>query len=116
MTAALAAIAVVLALAIIRLPLLVTAGLVTVSAILLLTFAYPLFGLGITLILGPFGALESVVLGSSLLDSGQLALMLTLAAWIGSGLARRRLRIPATAFNLPWLLFIFIAILTLLDS
>lgn len=115
-TAALAAIAVVLALAIIRLPLLVTAGLVTVSAILLLTFAYPLFGLGIALILGPFGALESVVLGSSLLDSGQLALMLTLAAWIGSGLARRRLRIPATAFNLPWLLFIFIATLTLLDS
>ncbi len=115
-TAALVAVAVALALAIARLPLAAVAGLVVVPALLLLTLAYPLFGLGVALVLGPFGALEGIVLGSSLLDSGQIALLITLAAWIGSGLARRRLRIPATSFNLPWLLFVLIAALTLLDA
>lgn len=91
-------------------------GLVAVVAIVLLTLAYPLFGLGLALVLGPFGALESIVWGGSFLDTGQLALMLTFAAWIGAGLARRRLSIHATAFNLPWLLFVAIAALSLLDS
>lgn len=115
-TAALVAIGVSLALAIVHLPLPAAAGLVVVPAILLLTLTYPLFGLGMALVLGPLGALEDIVLGSSLFDSGQIALLITLAAWIGSGLARRRLRIPATVFNLPWLLFVIIAALTLLDA
>ena len=115
-TAALIAIAIVLALAIVRLPLPAAAALVAVPFVLLLTFAYPLFGLGVALVLGPLGALEGIVLGSSRLDSGQIALMLTLAAWIGSSLARRRLGIPVTTFNLPWLLFVLIAALSLLDT
>lgn len=45
-----------------------------------------------------------------------MALMLTFAAWIGTGLARRRLLIPRTGFNIPWLLFILIAALSLLDA
>lgn len=102
--------------AIVRLPLPAAVGLVVLPAILLLTLARPLFGLGVALVLGPFGALESVILGNSLLDSGQIALLVTLSAWIGAGLARRRLRIPATAFNLPWLLFFAIAALSLLDA
>lgn len=115
-TGALIAISVVLALAIARLPLPAAVGLVVLPAILLLTLARPLFGLGVALVLGPFGALESVILGNPLLDSGQIALMVTLSVWIGAGLARRRLAIPATTFNLPWLLFFFIAALSLLDA
>ncbi len=115
-TAALVLAAVALALLIARLPLPLAAGLVLGAAGLLITLVYPLFGLGVALLLGPFGALESIVFGPTLLDSGQIALLLTFAAWIGGGLARRRLQIPASPFNLPWLLFVLVALLSLLDA
>jgi O-antigen ligase len=70
----------------------------------------------LALALGPFGALENVVLGDMLFDSGQIALLLALASWVAAGLARRDLRIPRTPFNLPWLLFVAIASLSLLDA
>ncbi len=89
---------------------------VILPAVLVLILFYPLLGLGLALVLGPFGALESIIFGSALLDSGQMALMFTFVAWIGSGLARRRLHIPNTPFNLPWLLFFSIAALSLLDT
>lgn len=115
-TAALVVVAIVVALAIGRLPLPVAGVLVILPAVLILILIYPLWGLGLALVLGPFGALESIIFGSALLDSGQMALMFTFVAWIGSGLARRRLHIPNTPFNLPWLLFFFIAALSLLDT
>lgn len=108
--------AVLVALAIAFLPLPLAAGLLFGAAIFLLVVLYPIIGLGLALILGPFGALEAVVLGPALLDSGQLALLFAFAAWIGTGLARRRLYIAATPFNVPWLLFLSIAALTLLDA
>lgn len=108
--------AVVLALLIAWLPLPLAAGLVLGAAGILITLVYPLFGLGVALVLGPFGALESIVFGPTLLDSGQIALLLTFAAWIGGGLARRRLKIPASPFNVPWLLFVLVALLSLLDA
>lgn len=108
--------AVILAVLISRLPLLMAAGLILGAALLIVTLLFPLFGLGVALLLGPFGALEAIILGPTLLDSGQIALLLTIAAWIGTGLARRRLRIPSTVFNVPWLLLILIAALTLLDA
>ena len=111
-----ALVGVVLALLIARLPLPLAAGLVLGTAGVLITLVYPLFGLGVALLLGPFGALESIVFGPTVLDSGQIALLLTLAAWVGGGLARRRLRIPASPFNLPWLLFVVVAFLSLLDA
>ena len=108
--------AVLVALAIALLPLPLAAGLLFGTAILLLAVLYPIFGLGLALILGPFGALEAVVLGPALLDSGQIALLFAFAAWIGTGLARRRLYITATSFNIPWFVFLSIAALTLLDA
>ncbi|HEY1409156.1 MAG TPA: O-antigen ligase family protein [Promineifilum sp.] len=96
-------------LAIARLPLPMAAGLLVVAAVALLTIFNPLFGLGLALLLGPFGALEKVILGDSLFDSGQLSLLLTLAVWIASGMARRRLVIPRVSFNLPWFLFVIVA-------
>lgn len=116
LTLALTLTALLLGLLIARWPLPLAAGLVLGAAGILVTLVYPLFGLGLALLLGPFGALESIVFGPTLFDSGQIVLMLTLAAWIGGGLARRRLRIPATPFNAPWLLFVAVALLSLLDA
>ena len=110
------ALAVLLAVAIARLPLPLVAGLLAAAAVLLLTVVRPLFGLGMALLLGPFGALESVILGNPPLDSGQLALLLTFAAWLGAGLARRRLIIPASSFNLPWLLWLGVAAFSLVGA
>ncbi len=108
--------AVVAAWLIIRLPLPVAAVVLAAVAAIVLTFVQPLVGLGLALLLGPWGALENVALGSSLFDSGQLALLLTLAAWLASCLARRRVIVPFTPLNLPWLLFIVVALLSLLDA
>ncbi len=114
--AGLSAVAVVAALLIARLPLPLAVVLVLGTAVVVLTFIQPLVGLGLTLLLGPWGALQNVVLGSSLLDAGQLALALTVAAWPGSCLARRRLVVPFTPLNLPWLLFMLVAVVSLLDA
>lgn len=103
-------------LVIIALPLPVAAALIAIPAVLLLVVVYPLLGLGLALLLGPLGALEAIVFGPALLDSGQIALLLTIAAWVGSGLARRRLTIPATAINIPWLLFVAIVAISLIDA
>ena len=99
-----------------RLPLPMAWGLVVGAALLIATLVYPLVGLGVALLLGPFGALEAIILGPTLLDSGQIVLLLTVAAWIGTGLARRRLRIASSVFNVPWILLILIAALSLLDA
>ncbi|MCB8934602.1 MAG: hypothetical protein H6663_03985 [Candidatus Promineofilum sp.] len=105
-----------MALLISRLPLPMAGGLVVGAALLIATLVYPLVGLGVALLLGPFGALEAIILGPTLLDSGQIVLLLTVAAWIGTGLARRRLRIASSVFNVPWILLILIAALSLLDA
>lgn len=81
-----------------------------------LTIINPLVGLGLALFLGPFGALEGIVFGNTLLDSGQAALLLSFAAWFGLSLARRRLNIPNTSLNVPLLLFIVVALLSLLNA
>lgn len=99
-----------------RLPLTWAAGLVVGTAVLLLTFIQPLIGLGVALLLGPLGALENILLGGTALDSGQVLLLLTLAAWLARGLRRRQLVIPGTFLNLPLLLFLFVMALTLLNA
>ncbi len=110
------ALAILLAVAIAQLPLPLAAGLLGAAVVLLLTIVRPLFGLGVALLLGPFGALERVILGNPPIDSGQMALLLTFAAWLGAGLARRRLVIPASSFNLPWLLWLGVAALSVVGA
>lgn len=99
-----------------RLPLPYVAALGGAAVVVVLTLIYPLIGLAAALVLGPFGALENVILGGTALDSGQLALLLTPAAWVAAGLARRRLVVPRTPLNLPLAIFLFVAGLTLLDA
>lgn len=90
--------------------------LVAGAAVILLTIVQPLFGLALALLAGPFGALEQLLSGSSSLDSGQLLLFLTFAAWIARGLARRKISLPRTFLNLPFLLLISIGLVSLLGA
>ncbi|MEW5989441.1 MAG: hypothetical protein AB1791_22670, partial [Chloroflexota bacterium] len=71
-----------------QLPLPAAAGLVGGAAVLLLVFIQPLCGLALALLAGPWGAYENIILGNTLLDSGQALLLLTLVAWIGRGALR----------------------------
>ncbi len=105
-----------LGLALARLPLLWAAGLVGGTAVFLLILIYPWTGLGLALLLGPLGALESVLGRSSPLDSGQMMLLLTLAVWLARSLRRRQIYIPRTFLDIPLLLFLFIMALTLLNA
>ncbi len=116
LSAALLLIAVTAALAIARLPLLTAAVACVAVVVVLLTLIEPLFGLGLALVLGPFGALENVILGNALLDSGQLLLLLTVAAWVAGNLARRRFFIPVLPLNLPLALLLLALAVSLLDA
>ncbi|MCP4426746.1 MAG: O-antigen ligase family protein [Chloroflexi bacterium] len=108
--------AVLLGLGLARLPLLWAAGIVGGTAVFLIILIYPWLGLGLALLLGPLGALESALGFNSPLDSGQLALTLTLAVWLGRGLRRRQIIIPRLFLNIPLLIFLFVAALTLINA
>jgi O-antigen ligase len=86
------------------------------SAVFLLNFNKPLVGLGVTLLLGPLGALESLLTGGSSLDSSQVMLLLTVAAWIARRLSRRHFALPYTRLNVPLFLFLAVTFLTLLAA
>jgi putative inorganic carbon (HCO3(-)) transporter len=87
------------------------AGLILVAALVLIaTLIEPLAGLLLTLLAGPFGALESVILGGTSFDSGQLLLLLTLAAWLARSVARREIRLPRPDRTVALALALFVAI------
>ncbi|MEM7111333.1 MAG: O-antigen ligase family protein [Chloroflexota bacterium] len=109
-------IAVLLGLLVATLPLTYAGLVIATTAVFLLTFVQPLVGLGLALLLGPLGAWENVLFGATILDSGQLSLLLTIAVWGARGLRNGRLLLPHTALNWPLALFLFIAGLTLLDA
>ncbi|GIK55187.1 MAG: O-antigen polymerase [Chloroflexota bacterium] len=108
--------AVLLGILVARLPLVWAVGLVGGTAVLLLTFINPLVGLFAALLAAPWGAWENIVWGPSLLDSGQFLLLVTLAVWLGRGLAYRRIFIPRTFLTVPLVLFIFVSALSLLNA
>lgn len=82
----------------------------------LLIFVEPLAGIALMLCVGPWGALENVVLGDRLLDSGQILFFATTGAWVANGLVRRRLYLPPLFFTIPLALFGFIGAFSLLDA
>ena len=112
------AVALAAGLAIIVLPLPAAGLLVVGVAILLSTLIEPLVGLTLTLLLGPWGALENIILGGSSFDTGQLLLLLTLAAWLARSVARREIRLPALdkGVALAFLLFVTFGALSLLQE
>ena len=98
------------------LPLTTALSIFAATAIVLLALIQPLTALALALIAGPFGALENVILGGLSLDSGQLLLLLALAAWIGRLLISRRVDLPRTPLKIPILLFLAVAALSLLAA
>ena len=84
--------------------------------ILLLTLRRPLLAVALMLVAGPWGALESVALGTASLDSGQLLFLFAVALWLARGVLRRRILIPHTFLNLPLALFLSIVALSLLGA
>ena len=105
-------------LAIITLPLPAAALLIGSAAVVLGTLIEPLVGLALTLLAGPFGALENVILGGTSFDSGQLLLILTLVAWLARSVIRREIR-PLSldkGVALAYLFFVSFAALSLLGA
>ena len=99
-----------------RLPLLWGVALVGGTAVFLITIIYPFAGLGLTLLLGPLGALEKVLFGDSPLDSGQMMLLFAIGAWLARSMSRRRIMIRHAWLSVPLMVFIFVGALTLLDA
>lgn len=99
-----------------QLPLLWGLGLVVGTAVILLIIIQPLFGLALALLAAPFGALENVVLGPSLFDSGQLILFFTIGVWIARGLTRRKIYLPQTFLNVPLAVFLFVTAVSLIGA
>ena len=110
------ALAVLLGLALAVLPLPLAAVLLLATAVLLLIFLQPLLGLALTLLAGPLGALENVVLSQRLLDSGQILLLITVAAWLARRLLHGRIRVAHTFLNAPLVIFVYVAALTLVQG
>ncbi|RMH01951.1 MAG: O-antigen ligase family protein [Chloroflexi bacterium] len=95
-----------LGLALARGPLWLVVGVCGGTAVFFLVLRYPLFGLGLALLIGPFGAWEELQPWALPVDSGQIVLMVTVLAWLAKGLAQRRLVFPRTFLNVPLWLFI----------
>lgn len=109
-------VAVGLGIALTQLPPFLSLGLVLGTAVLLLILRFPIAGLGFALLAGPFGALESLFLGITLFDSGQIFLLLALASWGLRGLYTKKITIPKASFIWPMIIFIGIAFVSILDA
>ena len=83
------------------------------TAVLLLVLSFPVLGVSLSLLAGPFGALENVILGNSLLDSGQLLLLFSIGAWIAKSAVRKRFYLHNTSITIPIAFFATIGLLSL---
>lgn len=97
-------------------PLEVALALVLVPTFLILSYVFPLVGLGAALVAGPLGAYENIVLGSLPLESGQLLFFVAVAGWLLRNAVRRQLVIHRTLVNISLLIFIAVASLSLLSA
>lgn len=110
------ALGVLFAIAIARLPLLLASALLLGSALVVLTLVQPIIGLSVALIAGPLGAFENILFADLPLESGQLLFLLVVSAWLGNSLLNRRVTFHKTVLNIPLILFILIASLSLLNA
>jgi len=112
------ALTIAIGLALAFLPLQLALILVLGTAVGLVMLIEPLLGLALTLLAGPFGALESIVLGGTSFDSGQLLLLISLTIWLAHRVARREIRLPQVSrlVLIPLLAFLAAAGLSLLNA
>lgn len=109
-------VALLIGLVIVWLPLRVGAALILGTALFLIIVLQPLAGLALTLVAGPFGAYENHLFGTSVPESGQILLLVTLSAWLAHGISRRRMRLPFTPLNRPLMVFLLVALVSLLGT
>ncbi|MFQ5434934.1 MAG: O-antigen ligase family protein, partial [Anaerolineae bacterium] len=108
--------AVLLGVALAKLPLLAAVGLVAGTAVFILILIEPLVGVALALLAGPLGAWEAVKFGPSPLDSGQIILLLTAAAWLAQGLSRKRIQLHLTGLLVPLGLFVLVTAVTVVNA
>jgi len=110
------AFAVLISVGLVGLPLTLSAGLLFLAGLIVLTLIQPLVGLGVALVAGPLGAYENIVLGNLLIESGQLLFFVAVIGWLVRGVHDRRIFIHRTTVNVPLFIFIIAASLTLLNA
>ncbi|MGW8318877.1 MAG: O-antigen ligase family protein [Candidatus Promineifilaceae bacterium] len=111
-----AALALILGLLVAWLPPRGAAVIVLGGGLTLVGLVQPLVLLTLTLMAGPLGALENLMVPGAPLESGQILLLAALGAWIGRGILRRELSLPSTRLNRPLLIFLGVALLSLLGA
>ncbi|HNS02799.1 MAG TPA: O-antigen ligase family protein [Anaerolineae bacterium] len=81
-----------------------TSGLLLAAAgLALAVLIRPWLGLPLTALIAPFAALRPLPLGGLPVDGADLALALTLAAWLAQGVAQRRIVLPRAPLTWPML-------------
>ncbi|MBN1429825.1 MAG: O-antigen ligase family protein [Anaerolineae bacterium] len=96
-----------------RLPLPIAGTSLVVIVLTVLALIEPLAGLGVTLFFATFKPLTDYFVPEMPLDIGQIALIVTLGSWFMHAVRHRRLVLPSTALNVPLLIFIGAAGLSL---
>jgi O-antigen ligase len=109
-------VAIIAALAIVRLSLIPLVALIGGTAIVLVTLIEPMAGLALTLVAAPLAAYTNYMTGAVLrpLDTGQVMLALTIGSWLLRGLARREINIPFVPLLWPLTIFVGWATISLL--
>ncbi len=103
-------------LALARLPLLWAAIGLLVAVLVVATLVDPLVGIGVVLILGPTKPLTDYFVPQLPLDIGQIALIITLGAWLLHAVRDHRITIPGSPLNLPLIAFIVAISLSMVNA
>lgn len=103
-------------LALAMLPVMPAAILLLAVALVGLTLIDPLIGVGVALVLGPSKPLTDYFVPALPLDLGQIALIVTLGAYLLHAAANHRIVIPKSPFNLALVVFVGVAGGSLLNA
>ncbi|NDJ55319.1 MAG: O-antigen ligase family protein [Chloroflexi bacterium] len=112
----LAALALLLGLLIIQLPTAWAALLILIALLTVATLIDPAVGIGVAVVLGPTKPATEFFFPALPLDLGQIALIITLGAWLLHALQQRRLVLPHSPLNAPLLTFVGVSSLSLLNA
>lgn len=91
--------------------LVVAIGVLVALCLIGLIFAQPVVGIGLTLFAAPLGPLENIQLGLPV-ESAQVLLALTLAAWVARAFLQRQARISVGSMFVPLVAFLVVGVLS----
>ncbi|MCS6843156.1 MAG: O-antigen ligase family protein [Caldilineales bacterium] len=99
-----------------RAPVLWAALAATGLAVAVVTLVRPWMGLVLLALVTPFAAVRPVSLAGVSVDASDLLLALIVAAWLGQGVVRRRITLPAAPLTWPLVGFLVVASWSLLAA